>query len=251
REVLEGFASRIGRNHDVARALWESGIHEARLLATMTADPARLSAKDLDLWVRALDNHVIADAFARLAAQSPHALLKADEWIGSKEEWISSAGWSVIYAQVVGDGLLPPERTRPEADLPRLLARIEREIHAAPDRTRYSMNSALIGIGMRSNALEQQAVTVARRIGPVAADRGSADGRTLDAASHIPRARKYAAARQATAQKQVAPVAAPAGKAAVAASAKLASKPAAKRALKARPTRSPKLGSAKKLPVRR
>src|SRR5690349_17543724 len=186
-EVLDDLASKIGRDHDVACALWNSGIHEARLLATMTADPARLSAKEVDLWVRALDNRVIADVFARLASLTQHALLKADEWIDSKEEWIAYAGWSVIYTQVVGDGGVPADKTRPETDLPRLLSRIEREIHAAPNRTRHAMNSALIGIGMRSNAMERQALAVAKRIGRVAVDHGSSECKTLDAASHIPR----------------------------------------------------------------
>jgi 3-methyladenine DNA glycosylase AlkD len=240
-DVLQDLALRIGRDHAVARALWESGIHEARLLATTTADPARLSAKDLDLWARALDNHVITEAFARLAAQTEHALRKADAWIDSKEEWISTAGWCVIYAQAVGDGRLPGNKTRAESDLSLLLGRIEREIHAAPNRTRYSMNSALIGIGMRSNALEQQAVTAAKRIGPVAVDHGSSDGKTLDAASHIPRARKYAAAQQAGRSKLVAPVAPPAAKAISAVNAKPAAKSTPARGMKARPTRAPKL----------
>ncbi|MEO6709256.1 MAG: DNA alkylation repair protein, partial [Planctomycetota bacterium] len=119
-EVLGEIAKQIGRDHDVACALWNSGIHEARILATMTADAARLSAKDLESWVRALDNYVITEAFARLISLSPHAIAGADEWINSKDEWVSSAGWHVLYAQAVGDGGVPPELTRPEAELPRL-----------------------------------------------------------------------------------------------------------------------------------
>ncbi|HTF89677.1 MAG TPA: DNA alkylation repair protein [Planctomycetota bacterium] len=250
-DVLGEIATQIGNDHDVACALWNSGIHEARILATMTADAARLSARDLDLWVRALDNYVITEAFARLVSLSPHAILGADEWINSKDEWISSAGWHVLYAQVVGDGGVPAELTRPEAELPKLLLRIEREIHDAPNRTRYAMNSALIGIGMRSNALERQAIAAATRIGTVAVDHGLTDCKTPDAASYIPKARKYAAARQAGMPKKVAPVAEPAPVEAPSAKAKPALKSAAKSAPKARPSLPTKRGAAKKVPARR
>jgi 3-methyladenine DNA glycosylase AlkD len=252
-DVLDDLARQIGRDHDVATALWNSGIHEARMLATRTADPTRLSAKDIDAWVRALDNYVITDAFARLASLTNHAVGKADEWINSREEWISSAGWTVMYSQVVGDGGVPPDKTRSEAELPRLLVRIEREIHAAPNRTRYAMNSALIGIGMRSNAMERQAIAVAKRIGPVAVDHGASDGKTPDAASYIPKARKYAAARQARLPKKlvptpiviVTPAPVPVPKM------KLAAKSPAKVALKEPAARSHKRGVIKKVPARR
>src|SRR4030095_13533936 len=93
--VLDELAKKIGRDHDVACALWTSGIHEGRLLATLVADPAKLSAKDVDAVARALDNFVVAEAFARLVSHSPHALAKADEWIDSKDEWLSATGWNL------------------------------------------------------------------------------------------------------------------------------------------------------------
>ena len=58
------------------------------------------------------------------------------------------------------------------------------------------MNSALIGIGMRSDSLERKAIAVARRIGTVVVDHGLTGCKTPDAASYIPKARRYAAARQ-------------------------------------------------------
>ncbi|MEO6710566.1 MAG: DNA alkylation repair protein, partial [Planctomycetota bacterium] len=133
----------------------------------------------------------------------------------------------------------------------RLLARIEREIHDAPNRTRYAMNSALIGIGMRSNALERQAIAAATRIGTVAVDHGSTDCKTPDAASYIPKARKYAAARQARMPKKAAPVAEPAPVQAPSAKARPAVKTAAKSAPKARPSPPSKRGADKKVPARR
>ncbi len=201
--VLAKLAKQIGRDHEIACALWGTGIHEARLLATMTADPARLSAREIDAWRRSSENHVVGEALARLVAQVPRGREIVDQWIDSGDELTSSSGWTAMYSQVVGDGNVGPELTRSELELTGLLVRIEREIHAAPNRTRYAMNSALIGIGMRSAAMEQLAVAAAERIGPVSVDHGLTDCKTPDAANYIPKARKYAAARQARMPRKV------------------------------------------------
>lgn len=246
-EVLRDLAEKFGVNHDVACALWNSGIHEARLLATMIADPALLTARDLELWSRALDNYVVSEALARLTAQVPNSRETIDQWINSQEEWLSTAGWTAMYMQVVGDGGVSAEQTRPAADLPRLLLRIEREIHSAPNRTRYAMNSALIGIGMRNDALERQAISAARRIGPVSVEHGLTDCKTPDAANYIPKARKYAAARQAKLPSRIpvalTPSAPKAAGAALKELVRAAAKPVAKSA--------PKRGVTKKTPTRR
>ena len=249
--VLGKLAKQIGCDHDVACPLWNSGIHEARLLATLTADPLRLSARDLDAWVRALDNYVVTEAFVRLVSLSPHARTKADEWINSPEEWISSAGWNVLYAQAVGDGGVPAEQTRSESELLKLLGRIELEIHSAPNRTRYAMNSTLIGIGMRSNALERQAIAVATRIGAVTVDHGLTECKTPDAATYIPKARKYTAARQASLPKTVVTAAAVSAVATRVQKAKLAPKPDLKPAPRTASSTALRRGSAKKIPARR
>ena len=246
-DVLLELADKLGRNHDVAVALWNSGIHEARLLATMIADPALLTPRDLENWARTLDNYVVSEALARLTAQVPHSRETIDRWINSQEEWVSTAGWTAMYMQVVGDGGVSAEQTRPVADLPKLLLRIEREIHTAANRTRYAMNSALIGIGMRNDALERQAISAARRIGPVNVEHGLTECKTPDAASYIPKARKYAAARQAKLPRRIPVVPTPSTQESVSTAAKVLVRTAAKPAAKS----APKRGVTKKTPTRR
>lgn len=174
---------KIKVDHELAVALWASGNHDSRVLATMVADPEELTSKDLDTWVKDLDNYVLTDAFSGLAGKSPAGRKKAGRWLKSRSEWIKSAGWNLVggmalHAEEVDDAVLEG-----------YLKTIESGIHSAPNRVRHSMNMALISIGMRSAAFEKKAVAAAGRIGKVEVDHGETSCKTPDAAAYIKKAR--------------------------------------------------------------
>ncbi len=73
---------------------------------------------------------------------------------------------------------------------------IEREVHGRPNRVRYSMNSALIAIGMRNATLERRAIAAARRIGKVEVDHGETGCKTPDPIPYIQRAKARRKAKQ-------------------------------------------------------
>jgi hypothetical protein len=77
---LRALGKKIKTDHPLARELWASGNHDARVLATMVADPQALGARELDDWSRELDNYVITDAFAGMVSKSTHALTKMEKW---------------------------------------------------------------------------------------------------------------------------------------------------------------------------
>ena len=93
---LKALARKIKTDHELATKLWESGNHDARILATMVADPERLGAGQLDAWARSLDNYVITDALAGLVARSKHARAKADKWGKSKDDHVGQLGWNLV-----------------------------------------------------------------------------------------------------------------------------------------------------------
>ena len=64
---------KIGVDHEAAEGLWASGVHDARVLASLVADPERMNARKLQAWVKELDNYVLSDALSGLAARSPAA----------------------------------------------------------------------------------------------------------------------------------------------------------------------------------
>lgn len=174
---------KIKTDHDLAVSLWASGNHDARVLATMIADPTATTSKTLDEWAGDLDNYVITEAVAGLASKTPHATAKMKKWLRSRDEWVGSAGWSIVAHAALRDASLD------EAFLAECLATIESKIHRSKNRMRHSMNGALIAIGMRSAALEKKAVAAAKRIGQVDVDHGETGCKTPDAVSYIKKAR--------------------------------------------------------------
>lgn len=169
----------FGSDQDLALALWKSGNHDARVLATKVADPQAIERKTLEAWAKDLSNYVLTDAFSALVARTAHAGACARRWIASRSEWISSAGWNVV-TQIAEDG-----QTFEATELAELLERIEARIHASPNRTRYAMNGALISIGLVDAELERRALAVARAIGTVSVDHGETGCKTPDAADYI------------------------------------------------------------------
>ena len=58
---IQVLAKRLGRNHELAAALWDTGWYEARLLTAFVDDPTRVTAAQMDRWCRAFDNWGICD----------------------------------------------------------------------------------------------------------------------------------------------------------------------------------------------
>ena len=176
---LKDLKKKIKTDHDLAVALWDSGNHDARMLAGMIADPKRLDAKTLDAWAKGLRNYVETNALGDLAAKAPHARETMARWIASDEEWTASAGWRIL-AQVAmnGDGL-------PDEYFERFLSTIERDIDESQNRVRHEMNNALIAIGIRNPALREKAFAAAARIGKVEVDHGETGCKTPDAVGYI------------------------------------------------------------------
>src|SRR6185436_12839912 len=104
---------------------------------------------------------------------------KMERWIASDDEWIGAVGWNVMGRLAMTDKSLD------DAYFAKYLMVIERDIHTRQNRVRHNMNNALIAIGVRSPALEQQATAAAQKIGKVKVDHGNTDCKTPDAISYI------------------------------------------------------------------
>lgn len=168
----------IKTDHALALKLWATGNHDARVLATKVADPGRLSQGELEGWLGEARNYIITDAVATLASRRDDALKLGLRWIDRDDEWGTAAGWSVLGQTAMRGGL-------PAKDAERLLTRIRKEIHGAKNRTRYSMNNALIAIGGTDEALRPLALEAARAIGKVEVDHGETGCKTPDAVEYI------------------------------------------------------------------
>ncbi len=170
---------KIKTNHPMALKLWETGNHDARVLACMIADPEGMKGPLLNAWVKDLNNYVLTRVFSELASQSPRAIKYVEKWIKAKSEWIGSAGWNVLTHLAMADETLSNE------SLENYLNKIETDIHTSKNRVKYSMNNTLIAIGIRNSKLEKKAVAAAKRIGKVEVDHGETNCITPDAAAYI------------------------------------------------------------------
>ena len=178
---LRKLGKKLRHDHDLARALWASGNHDARVLALAVADPAQTDVDEIETWAGEVDNYVLIDEFAAFVAATPHFGACADDWPDRDSEWVASAGWSLVAQQALRDD----ERTDDYFE-ERLLT-IESRIAGAANRVRHCMNGALIAIGGRNEALRGSATAAARRIGPVVVDHGETSCKTPEAVGYIDR----------------------------------------------------------------
>jgi 3-methyladenine DNA glycosylase AlkD len=175
-------AKQIRRDPNLAAALWATGNHDARLLATRIADPELLSSADLDAWSRDLGDYITSDALSALVARSPLAREKMEAWTADDDEWRGAAGWNILASLAMNDGALPDDYFRPYLEV------IRSDIHNRKNRVRYSMNNAMIAIGLRSPELRREAIEAARQVGPVEVDHLKTNCKTPEAVSYIDRA---------------------------------------------------------------
>jgi 3-methyladenine DNA glycosylase AlkD len=179
--VLGKLTKTIKADQKLAEQLWATGNHDARILATMIADPATIDRKQLDAWAKVADNYVLSDAIGKLVGKTPDARATAEAWAKSDSEYIGQCGWTVLAVLAGGGDQLS------DAECLALLARIEKSIKGAKNRVRHSMNSALIAIGGRSAKLRTEALAAHKRIGKVEVDHGDTSCVTPDAAAYIAR----------------------------------------------------------------
>lgn len=112
--ALKKLAKTAGSDMDLARRLWATTNHDARVLATMVADPGAFTSRELDAWVRELDNYVVTDAFGGLVARSPHARRKVAAWKSRKREFVAASAWNVLASLALHDEALARRRQRGE-----------------------------------------------------------------------------------------------------------------------------------------
>jgi 3-methyladenine DNA glycosylase AlkD len=156
---LKKMAGQIGRDHALAQELWRTEIHEARILASLLADPARVSEKQMERWVKDLDSWALCDACCfNLFDKTAVSLAKAVEWSSRKREFEKRAGFALMASLAVHD------KKAPDAAFLKFLPLIERE--AVDDRNfvRKAVNWALRQIGKRNERLRRAAIQVAKRI---------------------------------------------------------------------------------------
>ena len=156
---VQVLAKRLGRSHELALALWDTGWYEARLLTSFVDEPARVTSAQMDRWCRDFDNWGICDTLCfHLFDRTPHAWSKVARWSGRRDEFAKRAAFALLASLAGHD--------RTTGDQPFLdgLRLVE---DAATDERNFvkkGVSWALRMVGRRNAALHAAAVRVARRL---------------------------------------------------------------------------------------
>jgi len=157
--VLRKMAREIGRNHALAQELWSSGVHEARILASMIDDPRLVSEEQMEAWAADFDSWDVCDqCCGNLFDKTELAYRKAVEWAARDEEFVKRAGFALIAWLAFHD-----KRAPDEAFL-EFLPVIKRESVDGRNYVRKAVNWALRHIGKRNAALNIMAIQTTREI---------------------------------------------------------------------------------------
>ena len=157
--VLRGLAKRAGMDHRLAGTLWASGIHEARILATMVEDPARMTSAQMDRWARGFDSWDVCDqACQNLFRYTPFACAKAVQWSGAAPEFVRRAGFSLMA------GLAAQRREMKGAQFEAFLKIVAGAATDDRNMVKKAVNWALRQIGKRNARLLQKAIATAEKI---------------------------------------------------------------------------------------
>ncbi|MFH0714369.1 MAG: DNA alkylation repair protein [Candidatus Diapherotrites archaeon] len=156
---LRSTAKKIEKNHELALELWDSGIHEAKILAAFIDEPARVSEKQLEEWVSEFDSWDVCDQVcSSLFDKTPSAWEKAFEWSFREEEFVKRAGFAMMACLAVHD------KQAKNAKFEKCWKRIEAESGDERNFVKKAVNWALRQIGKRNKNLNKKAIARAKRV---------------------------------------------------------------------------------------
>lgn len=168
---IRRIAKGAGRDHPLALALWGSGVHEARVLATLVADPAKMSRGQMDAWAAKIDSWDVGDFAADLFASTAYRDAAIRDWARRDEPYVKRCAFAMVARRAVSD------KRASDAAFVRLFPTIRRAAMDDRNEVKKAVSWALRQIGKRNRALNRAAVEEAERILEQALRTGSRGGR--------------------------------------------------------------------------
>ena len=157
--TLYAISKRIGKNHELALELWETGYHEARHIAAMIDDPKLVTKSQMNRWVKEFNSWDIVDGTcSNLFRKTPYAIEKIFEWCERKEEYNRRTGFSLICYVAVHD------KKRDDKDFIQFFPLIKKYSIDERNFVKKAVNWALRTIGKRSKFLNKKALKLAKEI---------------------------------------------------------------------------------------
>jgi 3-methyladenine DNA glycosylase AlkD len=156
---IKQLSKTLGRDHDLALALWDAEWYEARLLTSFVDEPERVTAAQMDRWARDFDNWGVCDTLCfHLFDRTPHAWRKIEQWSKRQDEFVKRAAFALLASVALHD------KRAPDAPFVKSLALIERAASDDRNFVKKGVSWALRLIGRRNAALNVAALETARRL---------------------------------------------------------------------------------------
>lgn len=157
--ALKKYAKTLGRSHALADGLWKTEVYEARMLASMVDEPARVTPAQMDRWCREFDNWAICDHVCfHLFDRTPHAWDKVDVWATREQEFVKRGAFALLW------GLTVHDKAAKDAQFVEALSWIEAGAIDERHYVKKAVNMALRAIGKRSAALRKAARATAEQL---------------------------------------------------------------------------------------
>lgn len=156
---LRTLAKEIGRDHGLAGELWDTGVHEARILASLVEEPGQASEQQLDDWAAGFASWDLCDQVCQnVVRHTPFAWSKALEWSARPETFVKRAGFAVMAGLAVADKTSDDDRFQP------FLQAVSERSDDDRALVRKGASWALRQIGKRSPGLHARAVETAQQL---------------------------------------------------------------------------------------
>ncbi|MGB7874501.1 MAG: DNA alkylation repair protein [Anaerolineales bacterium] len=157
--VLRKLARAHRNNHQLATDLWASGIHEARILASMVDDPQQVTEEQMEAWVNDFDSWDVCDQVCmNLFDKHSLAYEKAVEWSRREQEFVKRAGFAMMASLAVHDKTADDRLFEPFFERIQVGAQDERNF------VKKAVNWALRQIGKQRPGLASRCVQLAQAL---------------------------------------------------------------------------------------
>jgi 3-methyladenine DNA glycosylase AlkD len=155
---IRAVAKTCGVDHALALELWETEIHEARLLATFVADPAALTEPQRERWVLDITSWDLCDSAADLFGRTPAQADAIEAWARRSEGFVKRCAFSMIARRAVW------AKQAPDREFLGYLPLIRRAATDDRNEVKKGVSWALRQIGKRNRALHSAAIDEAEQI---------------------------------------------------------------------------------------
>jgi 3-methyladenine DNA glycosylase AlkD len=157
--TIRAYAKKVGKDHELAEALFSSGWYEARHVAAFIGEPQKLNVAQMNRWAKSFENWADCDGMCfHLFDKSPLAWGRVRAWSTRKGEFEKRAAFALIASIALHD------KKAPDAPFLKSLPLIARGAEDERNFVKKAVSWALRGIARRNPKLRAESVKLAKKL---------------------------------------------------------------------------------------